>query len=283
MNSKNQIDALRNIDLEEVLLWLGAKKDHYDKSKWHTAKGTVSLNGRKFFNWSKNKGGGGAIDLVMHLGGTDFRQTILWLQHNFSLPQAKPSSVKKAVTQHQFILPQKVNANMRRVFQYLHYQRCIPQKMIYSLVRSGQLYADERHNAVFVLLGKEKKAVGAELVGTSCRWKGIAPGSRKNLGGFYMIRGRPDHIVLCESAIDTVSYCALHSDCMALSTAGVSASPAWLPGIINLGLEVYCGFDADDVGDCMANKMIEKHPAIQRKKPPQKDWNEVLVSRSALL
>jgi hypothetical protein len=119
MNSKNQIDALRNIDLEEVLLCLGAKKDHYDKSKWHTAKGTVSLNGHKFFNWSENKGGGGAIDLAMHLGGTGFRQTILWLQHNFPLPQARPDSVKKAVTQHQLILPQKVNANMHRVFQYL--------------------------------------------------------------------------------------------------------------------------------------------------------------------
>lgn len=283
MNSKNQIDALRNIDLEEVLLCLGAKKDHYDKSKWHTAKGTVSLNGHKFFNWSKNKGGGGAIDLAMHLGNTGFHQTILWLQHNFSRPQAKPYSVKKTVTRHQLILPQKVNANMLRVFQYLHCQRCIPQKMIHSLIRSRRLYADARHNAVFVLLGKEKKAVGAELVGTNCRWRGMAPGSRKNFGGFYMTKGRPDHIVLCESAIDTVSYCALHSDCMALSTAGASAGPAWLPKIINLGLEVYCGFDADDVGDSMANKMIGKYPAIQRKKPPQKDWNEVLMSRSALL
>ena len=98
-----------------------------------------------------------------------------------------------------------------------------------------------------------------------------------------MTRERPDHIVLCESAVDAVSYYVLHSHCMAISTAGVSASPAWLPEIINLGLEVFCGFDADDVGDCMANKMIAKHPGIQRKKPTQKDWNEVLMSRSALL
>lgn len=283
MNSNNQIETLRNIDLEDILLYLGAKKDPYDKSKWHTAKGTVSLNGSKFFNWSENKGGGGAIDLAMHLGGTGFRQTLLWLQHDLPLPQIKPHSVKKSVAQEQLILPQRVNANMLRVFQYLHYQRCIPKKIIASLVRSKLLYADKRHNAVFVLLGKEKKRVGAELVGTGCQWRGLAPGTRKNLGGFYMARGRPDHIVLCESAIDTISYCALHSNCMAISTAGVSVSPAWLPKIINLGLEVYCGFDADDVGDCMANKMIAKHTSIQRKSPTKKDWNEVLISRSHLL
>jgi hypothetical protein len=283
MNSENQIEALRDIALEEVLLCFGAKKDHYDKSKWHTAKGTISLNGRKFFNWSENKGGGGAIDLAMYLGGTGFRQTLLWLQHNFPFPLVKPHSVKKAATQQQLILPEKVDANMLKVWQYLHYRRCIPKKMIHSLVHSGRLYADGRYNAVFMLLGKEKKAVGAELVGTICRWRGMAPGSRKNLGGFCMTTGCPDHIVLCESAVDTVSYCALHSDCMAISTAGVSASPGWLPEIINLGLDVFCGFDTDDVGDCMASKMIEKYPGIQRKKPPKKDWNEVLKSLSSPL
>ncbi len=40
-------------------------------------------------------------------------------------------------------------------------------------------------NAVFLLLGNQNTPVGAELRGTTDRpWRGLAPGSHKDLGGF---------------------------------------------------------------------------------------------------
>jgi hypothetical protein len=41
---------------------------------------------------------------------------------------------------------------------------------------------------------------------------------------------------------------------------------------------MFCGFDADDTGEAMAQAMIARHPAIRRLRPTRKDWNEVLCS-----
>ena len=43
------------------------------------------------------------------------------------------------------------------VIDYLRYDRYIPRELINVLVATGKLYADYRGNAVFLLLGKEKK------------------------------------------------------------------------------------------------------------------------------
>lgn len=284
--TKNQVNALRHIPLEQILLALSAKKDSRDRAKWHTSKGVISVTGCKFFNWSQNKGGGGAIDLAMHLADLDFRQTLLWLQSNCSLQyNTSPLRSLKDPPQQRFVPPGKNDVNMARVMRYLHDQRCIPTNMIHLLARSGRLYADNRQNAVFLLLGKEKQTVGAELVGTgnAFRWRGMAPGSKKNLGYFSISTGQPDHVVLCESAVDAMSYCTLHLDCLAISTAGVTTSPGWLKEVTKLGLDVLCGFDADDAGNSMAGMMIKKHPFIQRKRPPQKDWNKTLCFLCSLL
>ena len=51
----------------------GAVRDQRDKSKWHTEQGPLSVSGAKFMNWHRRAGGGGAIDLMMHLADVDFR------------------------------------------------------------------------------------------------------------------------------------------------------------------------------------------------------------------
>jgi hypothetical protein len=43
---------------------------------------------------------------------------------------------------------------------------------------------------------------------------------------------------------------------------------------------IFCGFDADDTGEAMAQAMIALHPSIRRLRPTRKDWNEVLCSES---
>jgi len=64
-----------------------------------------------------------------------------------------------------------------------------------------------------------------------------------------------------------------------LSTAGARPNPHWLPPLLVQGCQVYCGFDADPTGDAMAQAMIALHPRVQRLRPSQHDWNDVLKAR----
>jgi hypothetical protein len=172
------------------------------------------------------------------------------------------------------------------VIDYLRYDRYIPRELINVLVATGKLYADYRGNAVFLLPGKEKKVVGAELRGTGrvagihFPWRGIAPGSRKHLGAFYVKSPKAKTMVICESAIDAISYFAIQPNCMAISTSGANPEPAWLVTFIRKGYQVYCGFDADRTGDKAANRMNQLYPMVKRLRPYKKDWNEVLKDLS---
>jgi hypothetical protein len=144
----------------------------------------------------------------------------------------------------------------------------------------GKLYADKKGNAVFLLLGKEKKVVGAELRGTiHSRWHGMASGSKKGLGAFYVKSRNTEKIVLCESAVDALSYFALHPDCMVASTSGANPNPAWLSFFMAKGFEIYCGFDSDETGERAANKMLKLYPMVRRLRPIKHYWNEVLRSQ----
>ena len=76
---QRKADRVRAIPLEVVLTSWAAVRDRSDKSRWHTSRGPLSVTGTKFYNWHTCQGGGGAIDLVVHLSGWDARQAIRWL------------------------------------------------------------------------------------------------------------------------------------------------------------------------------------------------------------
>jgi hypothetical protein len=237
------------------------------------------VTGAKFINWTRTQGGGGAIDLVMHLHGLGFGQAVQWLSQSFpaiSLPEPEPLSSKAILA-----IPPPDPAKLEPVRQYLLGERALPAALIDLLIQSGTLYADGRSNAVFLLLGKEKQLVGAELRGTTPRpWRGLAPGSQKDLGFFAIPPDPRRQIILVESAIDAISCCALHPQHRCISTAGARPNPHWLAPLIAQGHSVYCGFDADPVGENMAQAMMALYPTIKRLRPPQHDWNDVLKARS---
>jgi hypothetical protein len=168
------------------------------------------------------------------------------------------------------------------VKHYLVQERAITPAMTDSLVTSGKLYADNRGNAVFLLLGKENTPVGAELRGTGPhRWRGMAPGSQKDLGYFSVQEQDATMVILCESAIDAISCFLLHPSSRCLSTSGARPHPRWLPTLLSQHLPVYCGFDSDATGDALAEQMIALHPSLRRLRPSQHDWNDILKSRYA--
>jgi hypothetical protein len=276
-SARKQADRLRALPLEAVLLCSGATRDRADKAKWHTARGMISVTGAKFMNWSRSFGGGGAIDLAMHLGGLRFREALEWLARNFPDHETSDPS---PVLPRRLILPSRDDRKLLVVRRYLYDQRRLPAALVEPLIAGGSLYADMRGNAVFLLLGSEEEPVGAEIRGTtSVPWRGLAPGSRKDLGYFSIPVLEPATIILCESAIDAVSCLALHYRTLCISTAGARPNPLWLGPLLQSGKPVYCGFDADPTGDEVARAMIETHPTITRLRPALKDWNEVLKTR----
>jgi hypothetical protein len=274
----DRFDQLRRIPLAAVLRESGAQRDRYDKAKWHTPKGAISITGLKFMNWQRGAGGGGAIDLAMHLNGCGLPAAVAWLQGHFPLP---PLS-EPPPTARRLALPPPDRSRLSAVRHYLAHDRAIPPSLTNSLIASGTLYADRRGNAVFLLLGKEDTPVGAELRGAGPhRWRGMAPGSQRDLGYFSVQARDVTMAILCESAIDAISCWLLHPSSLCLSTSGARSNPRWLPALLSQGLSVYCGFDSDATGDAMAEQMIALHPSLRRFRPSQHDWNDVLKSRHA--
>jgi len=279
---RQRADQLRAVPLAAVLRHRGALPDPCDKSKWHTSRGILSIKGAKFINWNYGTGGGGAIDLVIHLNHCSFREALDWLQRHF--PHAPVPEENHGPFRSGLNLPPPDPLQLARVKSYLITERAIAPASIDPLIKSGVLYADTRANAVFLLLGINDAAVGAELRGTtSIHWRGMAPGSRKNLGFFSIPTQITEQdrrpLILCESAIDAISCFALHSDHRCISTSGARPNPSWLSALIIQGFLIYCGFDADDTGDRMAQSMIALHPSVKRLRPARHDWNDLLKSQ----
>ena len=309
-NFRHRANLVRDIPLEVVLPSWGAVRDQRDKWRWHTPRGALSVTGTKFFNWHASQGGGGAIDVVMHLGGLSARQAIQWLWHHYGgsqLTGSSPAAVSgstltsrrsRPVAGHhdcrghdspsQLRLPPSSPANLGRVRQYLLEQRHLSGKILASLIDAGKLYADGRGNVVFLMVaGKPNRPIGAELRGTGSRvWRGLAPGTHRDAGYFWI--GRQDHqrIVLCESAIDAISCFQLHTqhaagvgaECICISTAGVRSDAPWLYPLLARGYVIYCGFDTDEPGETASRRMIARHPTIKRLRPTRHDWNETLTA-----
>jgi hypothetical protein len=227
---RESADRLRAIPLEAVLRLAGATRDRADKAKWHTGLGAISITGAKFTNWNHGCGGGGAIDLAMHLWGLRFLEALKWLGRYF--PDQDPADRTPAPPR-PLLLPPRDDRRLLEVRRYLYDQRRLPAALLEPLIASGSLYADTRANAVFLLLGMEDAPVGAEIRGTTATpWRGMAPGSRKDAGYFSVPVLEPTAIILCESAIDAVSCLALYPRTLCTSTAGAHPNPPWLPSLL---------------------------------------------------
>jgi hypothetical protein len=278
--------------LELVLQQWGANRDRSDRNRWHTDRGAISINGTnvKFFNWHEQTGGGGAIDLVMHLGRMDVRAAVAWLEGRFeshSAPvsprTASASRTARSPTPRALQLPAPDRSQLDRVRSYLTEQRRLSPTIIEPLIESGIIYADRRANVVFVMVaGKPHRPVGAELRGTGTRvWRGLAKGTCKDAGYFWAGDASSNEIILCESAIDAISCQQIHAtervETICISTAGVRSQLPWIGPLIKRGYTIHCGFDQDNAGNQAGHTLLQNYPSLKRLIPSAHDWNDVLT------
>lgn len=273
-----RLEAIRSIELVDILVTSGCFPDPSDKNNWKTSVGRITVTGQKFYCHDTGRGGGGAIDLTMLLHGTDFKGAVAWLSTEIGKlpivenirPRVAPEfSLKKLST-----LPVPIDRHWSRVRHYLISTRCVSKPLVDKLHATGRIYADMYANVVFLLGNGE----GAELRGT---------GPRK----FHGVRGEKKPFILpgvgqlkvafVESAIDAISLQTLGIAGEIVSLTGNSAVVAHelADKYRSEGYVVIAAFDADEAGDLMAENLGEH---VVRLRPPvgHKDWNDLLRSKS---
>ncbi len=287
-------DKVRDISLEQVAHELGLEPDPKDKHKWQHENHIINITGSKFYDWQHLKGGGGAIDLVMHVNSCEFKQAVAWLNDRFGegvtliAATYKTKEIIQTEQLRPFISPTPDADKWLIVKTYLTRERRLPSALVDSLHQQELVYADDKQNAVFIRRSLDGETItGATLRGTAGdnnTFKGLALGSKRNAGWFHFQRGGqsgdPIHrAVLVESPIDAMSFAVLDRassrKTIYLSTDGAGIVPLeFLRTLPNKSVIV--AYDNDSPGNLMALHVMEQLPLAVRKIPKAKDWNEEL-------
>ena len=295
---RERADRVRACPLEPLAAQLGYRRDPRNRARWKRPGSVLSLTPTRFFDHCQGRGGGGAIDLVMHARGCRFLEAVEWLEANRPLPPGgqrpqSPAAPRGLNPSHPLRLPPPNPRHWPPVRDFLVQVRGLCPHLLTRCLRSGLLYPDSRRNAVFLCRNRDRIVTGAEIVGTAPQpggqtFKAMAPGSRKAQGGFQLptAPSPPQALLLVESALDALSAFLLLAPLLpphtlVVSTAGLaSALPPWL--LPFAGLPILCGYDADPAGDLAAHTLRNRYPRLCRLRPlGAKDWND--LRRQSLL
>jgi conjugative relaxase-like TrwC/TraI family protein len=305
-------DSVRGTPLTEIAPQLGLTLDKHDKHKWRGEGQIISItNDKLFFDHAEQKGGAGAIDFVMYVNRSSYREAVAWLSHQpvSSLENQRQHIATAAPEQQRkpFVAPIQKEERWQQAYSYLTLKRGLPSKYVDALHQSGIIYATEhvdkrdriRANAVFLRQGlaadfSRSQVTGASIRGVEGDFKGLATGTRRGEGWFYFSLGQGEkvnRVVLTEAPIDTLSFAALDAErgdgrTLYLSTDGFGAIPeVQLKQLLSCGGQVIVAVDADEAGESFAQKIISDLPGATRLKPDAayKDWNEQLVAKTKTL
>lgn len=281
------VEQLREIPLTQIAVELGLDPDPKDQRKWRSDDHTLNITGSKFYDFHTSRGGGGAIDLVMHVEQCRFAEAMQWLKNRFGDGAALATATKQVqeiVAEkpcEPFVPPEAHAEHWQQVRAYLTQTRKLPAALVDQIHQQGLLYADEYQNAVFLRRSFQGEITGASLrgtIGSNNDFKGLAYGTRRSQGFFYVESEQPgevQQVVVVESAIDALSYQTLHPPerkTRYLSTDGAG----YVPVEQLRAVEVVIAFDNDAAGEAMAERLQLDLSQSDRHSPTEKDWNQEL-------
>ena len=238
----------------------------------------------KWFRFSENKGGNN-IQFVQKFMGLHFISAVELLSNEKAIPFHSHSISKAEPPKNREIMVHD-SKEISRITDYLHNICGLSYDAIAGLIADGRLSQEEKTgNAVFKIFDESGLLVGAEKVGTSnVRFKSFDKGAADGYG-FEIVSGKPKSTYFFESAIDAISFAALHSeqsDYRLVSMAGVK------PSVVTETMKryaispenIYLCTDNDKAGNEFAEKLIARYPAMKRVTPNgAKDWNDILQGR----
>ncbi|NBB13557.1 DUF3991 and TOPRIM domain-containing protein [Pseudomonas sp. SLFW] len=292
---KSDIEKARGIELASVIEGFGGIRDAADpKNNWKTHAGRITVTDQKFYNHDADKGGGGAIDLAMHLGGFGFKDAVAWLGGTHGREAAVQTYQAEARQQATKILdttakpkleiPEQDPRKLPKVRNYLTNTRGIPEQIVNTAIEKGRVWGDKYGNAVFALRDLDGTVSGAELRGTYSKpFHGI----RGDRGLYFTGKAASKVAVFVESSIEAMSYQALNPEALVIGTAGstrdiLQGAAKQLEG---QGYKIVDGFNADKAGDRLGDRLKEAvSQQVERQRPTAgKDWNiELKAVRAAM-
>ncbi|MCC2692828.1 MobV family relaxase [Nodularia sp. LEGE 04288] len=299
---RQQTEKLRDLSLEDVAWLLGLDRDHNQPGQWRGQGHIMNIDGSKFYDFhpSEQKGGGGAIDLVMHVNQCDNAQAIAWVHDNFGeagVEKAVIAQARKIATEFaqleprpKFVPPPADDHQWHKVKNYLTYSRELLPSFIQAVHDQGLIYADEQQNAVFLMRNLDGETTGAFLnvtEGEDNSFEGYVTGSKRTDGWFHLkLGGEPngeiEKVVLCKSPIEVLSFATLEMEVEQgipkTKTMYMAVdSPKSLPvEFIQTVPAVEVAYDNDHAGNETARMIMEQLHHAMRVKPKGKDWNDTL-------
>jgi hypothetical protein len=172
--------------------------------------------------------------------------------------------------------------------RYLEEERAIPRELLGNPRFEGRILVDARSNAVFPHFDRDGPC-GYEIKNHG--FTGFAPGGEKGLW-MSRVRSTDTALVIAESAIDALSYAALHPDeNTRYASFGGTMNPSQ-PALIQAAVEplpsgvvVRIATDSDEEGarfaaviEAVTVEAGKGEMAVDRVTPPEtKNWSDVLL------
>ena len=281
----------RDIPLVDVLNSFGCVQKDNDPKNWDTPVGRISVQefGSSasediFYNHDLSKGGGGAIDLVMHLGGYNFKEAMAHIAANLggvaTAEAAALQRVKKTIREAAaepvapYVVPAGVDSTWPRVFDYLTRTRGISVGVVNEYHKLGYLRSDAYQNVVVINNSKNGHSLRGTLSGSNYK------GARGVKGFFTPNTGNiSTPVFICEGALDALSLRS--AGLSAISTQGSTDMIAlhdFLAKYKALGYHLVAAFDNDDAGAKMAQVVMSwGDVGASYARPVGKDWNDDLL------
>ena len=296
---------LRDISLRELLRWHGfenrpegvtcrAKNDRYN----------IVVTGNRWFDNKAGVGGGGAIDLQMHLTKEDFAAACQTLVRDFRGPSIGEIRLSFPIERHipsqqerrpfhelaaRYAVPNEANWRIAR--DYLVETRGIDPAIVDDLHAVGTIFAnDHRPNPSIVFLHRTQhgKVEGATLRDTRYQ-SSFRPCLGNKLTAWFTVGhlDKAEIVIAVESPIDALSYRTIHA-CRGDAWAVVSCAGATVPDqLMRLVYErrqrFVVALDNDPAGERGWRKAWDETVdwsgfKISSACPKHKDWSDDLMS-----
>jgi hypothetical protein len=268
-------DKLRNTDLNSVLTDLchatekGSRPGNNSRQFVTPQNHKIGVTGALWIDNSTQKGGHGAIDLLMYVKSINNREAAKLL-NNFNPPLLN-NIVNDNNQIVDYTIPDPCELTWSHVKHYLSIERKIPTMIIDDLHNKSLIWSDKNKNCVF----PRNHNSGAFLRGTLV-YKPFKLTIGKD-GEPYIIPGN-NLFIITEAPIDALSLKYYYYNATIISTGGRIGNHKILPYIANAS-EVYLAHDNDQSGNEQANNLYKMITCkVNRVIPPYnlKDWNEVL-------
>lgn len=278
----------REIPITTVFIAMGCEQDLKDEYQWRTTnRDRISTGGwenkpQLWFDHDREKGGYGAIDLVMHLGNMKYSDALTWLGSETTkeavITTAMAIAKRQAIqsTKKQTEPPAEVKANWSIARDYLINVRKLGPELVNRMHLEGKIYADSYKNVAF--LSYDGKS--AELRGTgSFPYHGLRGAEKRPFGIKSM--DKEAGAAFTESAIEALSLRELGFKGYILGFAGQAKEKAGEMAVYlhEKGWKIVSAYNNDKTGEQMSDNLaaaLNGKQVPERLTPVTKDWNDDL-------